>query len=380
MKSKSSRREFLRAGLAMPAAGLISSSTQDAFSQVPAEITYRTLGNTGLKVSAIGYGLGYDPTPEIVTRCIDLGINYFDTAPNYGNGESERILGACIKGKRDKVVVSTKANTKTKADILKEMDVSLQNLGTDHVDVYLLHARDTVERVLDEALEALAIVKKQGKARAVGISCHDPNNMADHVIKWKLDLMQTTYSYAIGAPFRDAAIKKVHDAGVGVIAMKVIIGLTTAPRDLAQKPRLKAEETPIAALRWVLRNPAIDTTVPHHGSIKELEMNVRAMTGSYSPADEKLLYVRNEQNRPLYCRMCYQCKGQCPQGVPVTDELRFLAYNDFGRSLYQAHLSFMELPKNVRDVRCSDCSSCVIQCPNGVMVRDRLIRTQELLA
>jgi aryl-alcohol dehydrogenase-like predicted oxidoreductase len=380
MRSKSSRREFLRAGLAMPAAGLIPSRTQEAFSQSPAEVIYRTLGNTGLKVSAVGYGLGYDPAPEIVERCIDLGINYFDTAPNYGNGESERILGAAIKGKRDKIVISTKANTRTKADILKEMDVSLQNLGTDHVDVYHLHARDTVERVPDEALEALEILKNQGKTRAIGISCHDPNNMADHVIKWKLDLMQTTYSYAIGAPFRDAAIKKVHDAGIGVIAMKVIIGLTIAPKDLSQKPKLKAAETPIAALRWVLRNPAVDTTVPHHGSVKELEMNVRAMTGSYSPADEKLLYVRNQQNSPYYCRMCYRCLGQCPRGVPVTDELRYLAYYDFGRSLYQAHLSFRDLPGEIRSVRCSDCSSCVIQCPNGVIVRDRLIRAQELLA
>jgi aryl-alcohol dehydrogenase-like predicted oxidoreductase len=364
----------------MPAAGLISSRSLEAFSQAPADVIYRTLGNTGLKVSAVGYGLGYDPEPDIVARCIDLGINYFDTAPNYGNGESERILGASIKGKRDKVVISTKANTRTKAEILKEMDASLQKIGTDYVDVYHLHARDTPERAPEETIEALQILKQQGKTRAIGFSCHDPNNMADYAIKCKLDVVQTTYSYAIGGPFRDAAIKKLHDAGIGVIAMKVIIGLTTAPKDMSQKPKLKAEETPVAALRWVLRNPAIDTTVPHHGSIKEVEMNVRAMTGSYSPADEKLLYVRNEQNRPYYCRMCYHCKGQCPRGVPVTDELRFLAYNDFGRSLFQAQLSFMELPRKVRNVRCSDCASCVVQCPNGVMVRDRLIRAQELLA
>ena len=163
MKSKSSRREFLQAGLAMPAAGLISSRTLEAFSQAPAEVIYRTLGNTGLKVSAVGYGLGYDPEPEIVARCIDLGINYFDTAPDYANGESERILGASIKGKRDKVVISTKANTRTKADILKEMDASLQNIGTDHVDVYHLHARDTPERVPDEAIEALADPQTTGK-------------------------------------------------------------------------------------------------------------------------------------------------------------------------------------------------------------------------
>jgi len=380
MKYKSSRREFLQAGLAMPAAGLISAHSLEAFSQAPADVIYRTLGRTGLKVSAVGYGLGYDPEPDIIARCIDLGINYFDTSLDYAQGASERMLGAAIKGKRDKAVISTKTPSRTKADILKNIDASLQNLGTDYVDVYHLHARDTPERAPEEAIEALQILKQQGKVRAIGFSCHDPNNMADYAIKCKLDVVQTTYSYAIGAPFRDAAIKKLDEAGIGVIAMKVIIGLTTAPRDRSQKPKLKAEETPIAALRWVLRNPAIDTTVPHHASVKEVEMNVRAMTGSYAPADEKLLYVRNEENRPYYCRMCYQCNGQCPRGVPVTDELRFLAYHDFGRSLYQARRSFMDLPRKIRDVRCIDCSSCVIQCPNGVMVRDRLIRAQDLLA
>ena len=380
MKSKSSRREFLQAGLAMPAAGLIASHGLEAFTQAPREVIYRTLGNTGLKVSAIGYGLGYDPEPEILARCLDWGINYFDTSLDYAQGESERTLGAAIKGKRNKVVISTKSPSRTKADILKNIDASLQNIGTDYVDVYHLHARDTPERAPEEAIEALHILKQQGKARAVGFSCHDPNSMADYAIKCKLDVVQTTYSYAIGAPFREAAIKQLHDAGIGVIAMKVIIGLTLAPHDRAQKPKLKADETPVAALRWVLRNPAIGTTVPHHGSVKELEMNFRGMTGSYSPADEKLLYVRSEQNRPYYCRMCYQCSDQCPHGVPVTDELRFLAYNDFGGSLYQARLNFMELPRKVLKVRCSDCSSCVIHCPNGIMVRDRLIRAQELLA
>ncbi len=380
MKTRSSRRKFLQAGLMLPAAELIASHSRTEVFQEPAGITYRMLGKTGLKVSAVGYGLGYDPQPEIIERCIDLGINYFDTSRIYAEGNSERILGAAIKGKRDKAVISTKTPSRTKADILKDMDTSLQAIGTDHVDVYHLHARDTPERVPDEAVEALEIVKKQGKTRAIGISTHDPNNMVDHIIKCKLDAVQTTYSYAIGAPYRDAAIKKLQDAGIGVIAMKVIIALTTAPKDLSQKPVLKAEETPVASIRWVLRNPAISTTVPHHGNLKELEMNVRGMTGSYSPADEKLLYVRSEQIRPFYCRMCYQCKGQCPQGVPVTDVLRFLAYNDFSGSFYQARLSFMDLPREIRNVRCSECSSCAIQCPNGVMVRDRLIRAQELLA
>jgi uncharacterized protein len=78
--------------------------------------------------------------------------------------------------------------------------------------------------------------------------------------------------------------------------------------------------------------------------------------------------------------MCYECKGQCPQGLPVTDVLRFLAYHDFGGNYHQAAMKFRELAKEIRDVRCGDCSSCSIQCPNGVHVQDRLIRAQELLA
>ena len=137
---------------------------------------------------------------------------------------------------------------------------------------------------------------------------------------------------------------------------------------------------PLAAIKWVLLNPAISTTVPYTKNIAELEMNVRAMTEPYTAQDEKMLFVRNQEIRPLYCRMCYECKGVCPKGVPVTDELRFLAYNDFGGNFIQAQQNFRQLPKGIQDVRCSDCSSCAIRCPNGVDVRNRLIRAQTLLA
>jgi heterodisulfide reductase subunit C len=104
------------------------------------------------------------------------------------------------------------------------------------------------------------------------------------------------------------------------------------------------------------------------------------MAEEFTPEDEKLPFTRNEQIRELYCRMCFQCKDKCPKGVPVADELRFLAYNDFAGLFNQAHESFWELPGDIHSVRCRECSSCAIQCPNGVKVRDRLIRAQELLA
>jgi predicted aldo/keto reductase-like oxidoreductase len=375
-----SRREFLQAGLALPAAGLVSSSILNtAFQQAPPKIVYRTLGKTGLKVSGVGYGIGFEPVTAVVERAIDYGINYFDTSRDYR--DSEKIFSGVIKGKRDKILIATKSPSSKKADILRDLDTSLKTLGTDHVDIWHLHARDTPARIPDEAVEAMAECKKSGKARFVGFSCHDPNNMADFLIKTRVfDVMQTTYSFAIGSYYRDAAIKKLHKAGIGVIAMKVVVALTGQHLTRADNPPARTGEGPLAGIKWVLNNPAIGTTVPFMQTISELDMNVRAMSEPYTPADEKLLYVLNEQIRPLYCRMCYQCKGQCPKGLPVTDVLRFLAYHDFCRDYRQAAMNFRGLSKEVRDVRCSDCSVCAIECPNGVQVRDRLMRAQQLLA
>jgi predicted aldo/keto reductase-like oxidoreductase len=146
------------------------------------------------------------------------------------------------------------------------------------------------------------------------------------------------------------------------------------------KMRVLKDEGPLAAVKWVLLNPDISTTVLYAKNLAEVEMNFRAMTEPYTPQDEKMLFARNEEIRPFYCRMCYQCKGKCPKGIPVADELRYLAYNDFAGDFRQARHNFMQLPQEIRNVKCSDCASCAIQCPNGVEVRNRLIRAQDLLA
>ncbi|HTY60691.1 MAG TPA: aldo/keto reductase [Acidobacteriota bacterium] len=380
MSLDQSRRRFLQAGLALPAAGLVSSTGLDPFAQQSPEPTYRTLGKTGLKVSGVGYGIGFVPIPEVVSRALDMGVNYFDTSRDYG--DSEKIFAGVIKGrKREKFVIATKSPSRTKDAIIKDLETSLKVLGTDYIDIWHLHGRDNPAQIPDEAIDGLLECKKSGKTRFIGFSCHDPNNMADFVVKTgKFDVVQTTYSFPIGGIYRDQAIKKMSAAGVGIIAMKVVVALTGFNLKTVDNPPATKGEGPLAGIKWVLQNPAIGTTVPHMKTIPELEMNFRAMSEPYTPKDEKLLYVMNERIRPDYCRMCYECKGQCPKGVPVTDVLRFLAYHDFCGNYHQAVVNFRDLAKEVRDVRCSDCSSCGIRCPNGVQVQDRLIRAQHLLS
>lgn len=377
MDFDSSRRRFIKAGLLLPAAGLVGSQPIEGFCQPSGPSPYRTLGKTGLRVSGVGCGVGIEPDPQVVRRAIDLGVNYFDTARGYGAGKSEEITGSALKGRRDRVILATKTDARTKADVFSDMDASLKALSMDHVDIWHLHSRDTPDTITDEAVEACLDLKKQGKTRFIGVSAHDINAVADTILNLGVfDVVQTTYSYAIAAPFRNEAIAKLHAAGIGVVAMKVIIAVAGfVPRDINLP-----EEGPLAAIKWVLTNPEISTTVPYAKNISELEMNVRAMAESYTPQDEKLLYVRNREIRSTYCRMCYECKGRCPNGVPVTDELRILAYNDFGGNFRQAKDSFGNLPSEIRRIQCSDCASCAVRCPNGVEVQSRLVRAQKLLA
>ena len=282
------------------------------------------MGKTGLKVSGVGYGIGFVPITEVVARALDMGVNYFDTSRDYG--DSEKIFAGVIKGRqRDKFHIATKSPSRKKDDIIKDLDTSLKELGTDYVDIWHLHARDTPASIPDEALEGMRLCKKSGKARFIGFSCHDPNRMADFAIKNKFDVVQTTYSFPIGGIYRNQAVEKLRKAGIGVIAMKVVVGLTGLNLKALDNPPASKGDGPLSGIKWVLQNPAIGTTVPHMRTIPQLEMNFRAMSEPYMPADEKLLYVMNEQIRPDYCRMCYQCTGKCPKGVPVTEVLRFLA-------------------------------------------------------
>ncbi len=381
MKQKSSRRKFLKAGLALPAAGLVSNNSLGALlpQASPAGLSYRTLGKTGLKVTSVGCAAGSYPDQEILARALDLGINYYDTARIYGQGKSEQELGRAIKGRRDKIVLASKTYSNTKETILKDLETSLKTLGTDYLDVYHQHSRHKPEEITDEMIETMELVKQQGKTRFIGVSTHDPNTMVDFILDvGKFDVVQTTYSFAIGAPFRDAAIKKLHDAGIGIVAMKVIIA-TAEPGPIPEENTL-TNEAGLAALKWVLRNPAISTTVPFQEEISEVEINFRAMTEDFTAQDEKILFVKNEEIRERYCRMCFRCEGQCPKGVPVADELRMLAYNDFAGDFNRARENFWQLSRDIRNIRCRDCTACAIECPNGVKVHERLIRAQDLLA
>ena len=135
-----------------------------------------------------------------------------------------------------------------------------------------------------------------------------------------------------------------------------------------------------AALKWALKNKHVDTTIPSITDLDQLDEDVRAMASPFTPADEKVLSAQLDFLRPRYCRMCNSCDGTCPQGLPVADVLRFLTYAEGYGEFALARENFLELSAEQRSVRCGDCAECAVKCVNGVHVRERLARAQELFA
>jgi predicted aldo/keto reductase-like oxidoreductase len=148
----------------------------------------------------------------------------------------------------------------------------------------------------------------------------------------------------------------------------------------ANAAKLRQPGAMASVLRWVTRNPNVHTTVPSMTDMDQLDENIKAGVQAFSDADAKLLAVRREIIRPIYCNMCGQCDGQCRQGLPVQDVLRFVTYAEGYGQFGLARERFRELSPEHAAVRCDSCPGCTVQCPHGVVVAERLIRAQELFA
>jgi len=372
MSSNTSRRNFIAAGFGIPAAAALAAA---------AAPSYRTLGKTGLKVTPVGFGCMITSDPSVIERAFDAGINYFDTARVYQGGNNERMVGAALKGKRDKLIISTKSTSRKAKDALADLDTSLRELGTDYVDIWYMHAVDDPKEITDELIGAWEAAKKAGKIRHIGISTHQPNALVDRVLAaGKFEVLLSTYNFTIGTA-SDAAFERLAKAGIGLVAMKV---MAPASREYGFKAdsagRMNRPGAPLAALKWVLRNRNFATAIPSMVDMDQLEVNLRALNESFSEEDARILARLDEQIRPLYCRMCYQCAGQCPKGIPVAEVLRYLSYADFYGQYPLGREHFLALPEKVREVRCTDCATCAVNCPNGVQVAARLAKAQSIFA
>ncbi len=391
MKNKSSRRSFLATGLVLPATAMATTSrsvlTEPQASKAPAAKTggmsYRVLGKTGLKVTSVGFGCMITSDQSVVEKAADLGITYFDTARVYQQGNNERMVGAALKSKRNSIVLSSKSGAQTKQDALAHLDKSLSELGTDHLDIWYLHGKSKAADLNDDLIEAQVQAKKAGKIRFAGVSMHGGHaDVIPAMIAKKdhFDVVLASYNFSM-EPEVTGLLDSASKAGLGVVAMKVMAGgFRRAKPGEKLYETLKRDGAMLAALKWVLKNPNVHTTIPSMTDMEQLDENLKAMTVPFGGADEKVLAAQLDYIRPMYCRACGECTGVCPKGLPVADVLRFLSYAEGYGEYGLARDQFLQLPVKVQKVRCDLCPTCAVNCPNGVRVAERLSRAQEIFA
>lgn len=199
----------------------------------------RSFGRDPHQVSLLGFGAQrivdeHDCTEEeaiaIIRRAVEAGVNYFDTAPSYSDGQSETRVGLGLKGLRDKVWIATKTGGRTRDLALRDLEGSLKRLQTDYINEWRMHnimQPHDLEAIFAKggALEALIEAKEQGLIRKISISGHtDPRLLAEAIRRFPFDSALVALSaldhfiYSFAHDFVPLAVEK----GVAVIGMKVM--------------------------------------------------------------------------------------------------------------------------------------------------------------
>lgn len=385
------RRQFIKSTVAGVGGFFLLNSKErkliDPFTDEKNErkIIYRTLGKTGLKLPVISMGVMNADNPHLVRAALEAGIVYLDTAWGYQRGKNEEMIGEVIKGRpRESFVIGTKVPgmprdrktglytvATTGEAFLEKFEESLKRLGLDYVDILHLHGVSRRENTLFEPLmKALEKARKDGKARFVGVSTHSNEpEVIQAVIDSKLyDVVLTAYNFKQNHQKEmNEMIAKAVKAGLGIIAMKVIAGI--APDRRAFK-RGEITVNAAAALKWVLQNENIHTTIPGFTTFDQLQANTVVMRDITLNKEEKEYIKTASAQESLYCQGCHKCIPQCSAHLPIPDLMRSYMYAYGYGNLAAAHevLSTLELPENI----CQGCAECAVKCESNFKITAKI--------
>lgn len=433
-KSKISRRRFIGGSLSA-LAGLNLVKKKSLFAapgigeEAPQKIReYRTLGRTGFKASDISFGSASLTDEAVLATALDMGINYIDTAPNYSNGASERIVGSVIK-KRDRksLFLTTKlywrGDQSRKEWVKDRFHQSLGRLQTDYIDCYMMHSANKEKVKSDGFHAAVRELKVEGKLRFCGISNHGvqygevPERM-DGIIglaaeDGRFDVVLFVYNY-LQREMGENILKICQEKSIGTTLMKtnpvreyiefkdlldeikesgrevpewlvnrvaLYKGRVDQSEDFKKKYNLKTyDQVRDAAVRFVLGHPGVNTVTFSFSTYDQLSAWAALSGTKLEESEAKMLADYKSASGGLYCRhACGECESFCPNRVPVNTIMRFNHYFRAQGRERDAIKMYADLAGSRADA-CTDCAGhCELACPHGVPIQGLLTLAHQTL-
>lgn len=373
---------------------------------------YTEFGKTGIQVSRLGFGCMRFPSREVdgrkvfdeeesirmMHRAMELGVNYFDTAPGYCEKQSEIIVGKALKGRRDKVYLSTKYPSEEASgdDLERKLETSLKKLDTDYIDFYHMWGislKTFVER-LDTPDGPMARARKlrdAGVIRHISFSFHDaPENMIEIIQRGEGVFASVLCQYNLLDRANEDAIAYAHEQGLGVTIMGPVGGgRLGAPSKVIQDllPG-KVQSSAEMALRFVMNNKNVNIALSGMSSMDMVEENAAVASNMepLTPEEEARIAASLEENRrlaDLYCTGCNYCMP-CPKGINIPEIFKMMNYHRVYGLTKFARDNYARIGKDPwlnfqNAAACVQCGACEKKCPQHLHIREQLRAAHEAL-
>ena len=373
---------------------------------------YRKFGNTGVNISALGFGcmrlkeyedengkwhVDQEHTNEMLMKAYELGVNYFDSAYFYCHENSEIAVGKALAPIRDKVYISTKCpmdKVKSAEDYEAILNHSLEKLGTDYIDFYHFWAIN--QKVFDEKIVPLGLMdkalelKKQGKIRHISFSFHDTPEALKHIIDNGYAMESVLLQYNLLDRANEEMIQYAAAKGLGVVVMGPVGGgRLAAPTELAAKLGTEAVNTYELAFKFVLGNPGVCCALSGMQNLDMVEKNavVASLENPMSEEEWRRIGESLENLKKfseLYCTGCGYCQP-CPKGINIPRIFQAYTYKnvygltELAKNTWNGYLNDQKNP-GVHPDACVNCGYCERKCPQHLQVRELLKKVEGVLS
>lgn len=377
------RRQLIRtAGLAgaavsLPAGARAAGETGEKLPQVPR----RRLGKTGETVPILVMGgsmrfdLRFDPK---LAECLRFGVNYFDVADCYAGGTSETALGnfhSRLKN-RDQIWITSKSDAHDPDGFERTVNQSLKKLRTDYINLYFLHGLDDPRHLTSDLAKRVEKLKREGKIRHFGFSCHAGNvdELMQRAAKlpW-IEAIMFRYNFRrYGDEKLNAAIDACKKADIGLIAMKTQgseASFADAWKKFEKTGRWNKHQ---AVLRAVWADERISAAISQMDNFTKLKENIAAALdrSELSAAEWDSLERYADATRTFACDGCdHHCNPSVDAPVQIGDTMRYLMYHDvYGDTEAARALFRSQLPIEAQALSGVDFAPASRACPHGIDV------------